>query len=158
VTLVGQLVGEVGQRSVGFVAEQGGHDLHRERQPAAQLDQPFRGGRVGRHARVAGVAAVEAAGEQLDRRGGLQDVQVEQPGIRQCGEGVPGGDQYPVPANPTRQHLRDLLGVADVVEHQQHRPPRLGALVEQLVVDGGLVGLAGRTCSPGTSRARSSPA
>ena len=48
------------------------------------------------------------------------------------------------PPTPRGNTSVDLVGVADVVQHQQHRPARGGALVEQLVVGGGLVGLGGR--------------
>jgi hypothetical protein len=76
VALVGELDGRLGQRSVGFIPEQRGHDLHRQGEPAAQLDQPGGAGRVVRHAGVTG-SAVQRDREQPHRLLGVQDMQVQ---------------------------------------------------------------------------------
>jgi hypothetical protein len=122
-TLVSQLPHELLKAPSGLVGQQRGHDLHRQRQPPAQLDQPSRGARIRSHPTIAEPAGLHPQRQQLHRLLRWQHVQVDQPCPWQLAECVSGGDQHAVLAGPGREQRQDLPGVGIAVSHYEDLRP-----------------------------------
>jgi hypothetical protein len=95
----------------------GGHDPHRQRQPRAHREQVGDRLGLGRESFMP-----EVAGQQLSGVGLGQDVEVEQVSAvqgGQTGKTMAAGDQNRA-GGAARQQRTYLVGVAGVVQHDQH--------------------------------------
>ncbi len=127
-------------------------DAHRQRQPAAGIQHPAHGVRLGR-----GPGRADDRGEQRPRLGGREYLQVQQQRAGQAGQRAARGDDDRATLG-ARQQRPDLGGVAGVVQHDQHPPPgHLGAVARRplgVVGRDGRVGHAQRPQEPGQRLAR----